>query len=85
LRHLHGLLAALADAAHNDIVDRGWIDARAPDNGIKRCRREIDRVHPGKPPAAPAPSCANCIDDIGSGHCGGHRGAPLSRCNMPLA
>jgi hypothetical protein len=66
--HLAGLLPALADAAHDHIVNGIRIDTGPTDQGIKRGSGQINRVNPGQPPAAPPAGGAYCINDIGGGH-----------------
>ena len=70
---LHRLLAALADAAHDDIVDGLGIDPAALDHSIKRSCGKIDRMDAGEPPSAFAPGGADGFDDIGFWHCGSLR------------
>ena len=65
---MEGLLARLADAAHDHIVDRGRIDPGAVDQGVQHLRGQIDRVPVLQRAAALAPGGAHRIDDIGLGH-----------------
>src|SRR5690606_12358510 len=45
------LLADLADAAADDVVDEGRIEVVAADNGVEHPREEVDRMRAAQHPA----------------------------------
>ena len=65
---VEALLADLADAADDDVVDRRGVDAGARGEGIEDFRAHIGRMPIAKRAAALAAGGAHCFDDIGFGH-----------------
>ena len=65
---LAGLLPALHDAAHDDIVDRCAVDPGAGNNRIEHMCCHVYRMGPGQLAAAFATGSTDCVHDIGFGH-----------------
>src|SRR3546814_1784940 len=65
---LKALLAALADAAHDDVFYRRRIDPRPRDDAIQHRARHVGRMPSGEPAAALAAGGAHRFNDIGFGH-----------------
>jgi hypothetical protein len=65
---LHCLLTALADTAHDHIIDSRRINPTTLNNCIKRFGSKINGVNTGKAPTTPSTRCTYCIDNIGCGH-----------------
>src|SRR3546814_14774559 len=64
---LKALLAALADAAHDDVFYRRRIDPRPRDDAIQHRARHVGRMPSGEPAAALAAGGAHRFNDIGFG------------------
>ena len=67
---VEGLLAGLADAAHDDVVDRGRVDAGAVDQRVEHLRGHVGRMPVLERAALAAAGGAHRVDDIGFGHGG---------------
>src|SRR3546814_13978403 len=67
---LKALLAALADAAHDDVFYRRRIDPRPRDDALQHRARPVGRMPSGEPAAALAACGAHRFHDIGFGHAG---------------
>jgi hypothetical protein len=65
---VHRLLADLHDAAHDDVLDGGRIDAGAVDKRVEDRGSQIDRMPAGETAAAPAAGRPYYVDDEGFGH-----------------
>ena len=53
---VEGLLAGLADAAHDDVLDRGRVDAGALDQGVEHLRGQVGRMPVLERPARRPPA-----------------------------
>ena len=71
-----GLLAGLADTAHDDVLDIHGIDARAVDQRIEHSGGEIGRMPARQPAAFASAGGARGGDDIGLDH----ERSPFSAC-----
>ena len=65
---MEGLLADLADAAGDDVVDRRRVDAGALDQRVEHRGAEVDRMHVLERAVAAAAGGAHRVDDIGFSH-----------------
>ncbi len=65
---LEALLAALADTAHDDVVNRLGVDAGAVDEAVEHFAGHVGRVPAGQPAAAFAAGGAHGLNDIGFCH-----------------
>ena len=78
---LEALLAALADAAHDDVLDRRRVDAGAVDDRVEHLARHVGRVPARQLAAALAARGADRFDDIGFRH---HPSPYQVRYSQPL-
>ncbi|MCY1208633.1 hypothetical protein D9M72_202660 [compost metagenome] len=67
-RHVGGLLAGLADAAHDDVLDQGGVGVGALHERVEHLCGQVGRVPSGEAAVAAAAGGARGGDDIGFGH-----------------
>ena len=63
-----GLRPDRVDAAEDDVVDGGRVDARPLDQGSGACAPRSAGMGAGQPAAAPADRRADRVDDVGMRH-----------------
>ena len=78
-RDVAGLLADLADAAHDHVVDQRRVGVRALHQCIENLAGEIGRMPVGQPAGFAARGRAHGRDDVGSAH----ENSPLQEC-LPI-
>ena len=62
------VLARLADAADDDVLDGRGVDPRLPDERIEHRRAEVGGMPVLERAATPPPRSPQCFDDISLGH-----------------
>jgi hypothetical protein len=67
-RERERLFARLRNAAKHDVLDSGWIEARAVDERVHNLSAEIGRVPSRQFAAAPASGRAHSLHDISFAH-----------------
>src|SRR5450756_679361 len=65
---VQALLAGLAHATENDVLDLLRCDACAPDDFLEHERAEDDWMHVLELSVSPTDRCADCLDDHGLAH-----------------
>ena len=80
---VEALLADLADAADDDVVDRRRVDAGTRRERIEDFRAQVGRMPVAQRAAAPAACGAQRFDDIGFGHCDLLRSLPRTKKGAP--
>ena len=79
-RQIHRLLADLADAAEYQVINRGFVEGAALEQGADHMRAKPDRMLLAQPAAPLAQWCSDSVDDDNVAH-----GFPLPHfavCNI---